>query len=680
MCRIKIESKAVNRSIQIPVLVIYILALLCLAANTLAQQENKYGNGGITDIFDFPVGARAMALGGAYVSVVDDPYALYWNSAALENVERIGIGIYHTNLPSLTNYDYFSFLYPSLTFGTISAGILRLGTSDIKNTDDIGSITGETSYSTTLFMFGYGFRPRPWFYMGTNFKIERSSLPNYDNAGNLTESALGADLGILIKPSSLPSSQSGFFHGFAIGMNIQNLLQRSQRVYTVQDKTPRNYLFGLSKAFGNDLGNNHFLFAYQMDINQENETVPNYYHFGFEYDFKKILFLRTGYDYRSEQGEGDNGKMTYGMGMGMFGVQLDYSYWTPRHNALSSSHRISLVYNIGKTRKARMAQLQAAELERINEQVRQQQLYERRETIIKGQEQAQVFYDNGDYPRAYTAINRVLALDETGRDTEFTKARSLLNDINNAIEKQREAELDKKISRTQEEAELKRKEQLIREHYDKAMAYFETEDYTDAIRECDQALQIDPNSALIIDLRKTVDEDLRKKISTLVIRAGSLEKSGRQYESIQLYNQARQLAKNNEQMQGLISGQLNKLERNLNRDETIRSAVIYENDQNWAKAAELYKEALKFDPNNESLKQKYNDMFARANATSGMLTGKAKELYSLGYKAFNNGDYDEALRYYEQARELQPLNKTLLRAIDVAKERKQARQAAGSGK
>ncbi len=665
-----------NKLIQISVIILFMFTLLCLASNGIAQNENKDGYGGVTDVFDFPVGARAMALGGAYVSVVDDPYALYWNPAALENVERIGFGIYHTNLSLLTSYDYFSFLYPSLTFGTFSAGILRYGTSDIKQTEDDGSIVGETNFSKTLFMFGYGFRPREWFYMGANFKVERTSLPNYDAAGNLTESALGADLGFLIKPQR----QSGFFHGLAVGFTMQNFLQRSQRVIAIQDKTPRNYLFGFSKAFGSDLTNNHFLFAYQMDINQENETVPNFYHFGLEYDFKRILFLRTGYDYRGEQGEGDNGKMTFGMGLGMFGVQLDYSYWTPRYKALGSSHRISLVYNIGKTRKERIDQQQAAELERINEQVRQQQQYERRETIIKGQDQAQMFYENGDYPRAYTAINRVLALDETGKDSEFTKARSLLNDINNAIEKQREAELDKKISRTQEEAELKRREQLIREHYDKAMAFFETEDYTDALRECDQALQIDPNSALISDLRKTVDEDLRKKISTLVMRARSLENSGRQYESIQYYNQARQLANGNPQTEGLINSQLNKLERNLNRDETIRRAVIYENDQNWGKAAELYKEALKFDPNNESLKQKYNDMFARANATSGMLTGRAKELYSLGYRAFNSGDYDEALKYYEQARELQPLNKTLLRAIDVAKERKQARQSAGSDK
>ena len=92
----------------------------------------------------------------------------------------------------------------------------------------------------------------------------------------------------------------------------------------------------------------------------------------------------------------------------------------------------------------------------------------------------------------------------------------------------------------------------------------------------------------------------------------------------------------------------------------------------------MYKEALKFEPNNQSLRQKYDDMYARANATSGRLTGRAKELYSKGFREFNNGKYEEALKYYEQARQEQPFNKTLLRAIDVAKERLRAKQSSGS--
>ena len=64
----------------------YILCLLSpvVIQTAAAQTASAPGEwGGLTDIFDFPVGARAMAMGGAYVSVSDDPFALYWNPAAL---------------------------------------------------------------------------------------------------------------------------------------------------------------------------------------------------------------------------------------------------------------------------------------------------------------------------------------------------------------------------------------------------------------------------------------------------------------------------------------------------------------------------------------------------------------------------------------------------------------------
>ncbi len=667
------------KKIKIKPVTLLLFLLLCMTGQTLAQTEkNNNGEwGGTTDIFDYPVGARAMALGGAYVSVVNDPYALYWNPAALENTQRVGFGIYHTNLPMSTDYNYFSFIYPTLSFGTFSAGILRISTGEIQLTENDAAIIGEANSSRSLFMFGYGFRPFRWLYMGSSFKVERTSLPNYEGNGNFNESALGADLGLMFKPQT----REGIFRNFAMGFNIQNFLQRQQRVIEKLDKTPRNFLFGLSKGFGSDQGPSHFLVAYQMDVNGNNDHVPTFHHFGFEYDFNKSLFLRLGYDYRGEQAkDASGGKMTYGMGVSLFGVQLDYSYWNPRYDVLSNSHRISLIYNVGKTRQQRLDELQAAELDRFKQEVERQRQYERREAIVKGMEQAQLFYENGDYPRAYSAINRVLALDETGNDQEFSKARTLLEDINTAIDQQRNTEFNKELVRTREEAELKRKQQQVKEHYQKALAFFETEDYTEAMRECDRALEIDANSDLVKELRTTVEEDLKKKITVLVTRANSLEKSGRQYDAIQFYNQAIQLANGNEKLEGLIDSKLRKLERRLSRDETLRRANEYEIAKEWDKAADMYKEALKFEPNNQSLREKYDDMYARANATTGKLTGKAKDLYSQGFRAFNNGEYEEALKFYEQAREEQPFNKTLLRAIDVAKERLRTKQSAGSGR
>lgn len=70
-----------------------------LAQSTLAQPEVTVGN-------DFGVGARAMGMGGAFISVADDSTALYWNPAGLSRIKRIEFfgGLSHEKLETATKY------------------------------------------------------------------------------------------------------------------------------------------------------------------------------------------------------------------------------------------------------------------------------------------------------------------------------------------------------------------------------------------------------------------------------------------------------------------------------------------------------------------------------------------------------------------------------------------------
>jgi len=42
-----------------------------------------------------------------------------------------------------------------------------------------------------------------------------------------------------------------------------------------------------------------------------------------------------------------------------------------------------------------------------------------------------------------------------------------------------------------------------------------------------------------------------------------------------------------------------------------------------------------------------------------------KELHIKGYRAYMDGNYEEAIKFYEEARSLQPLNLTIIRALDL---------------
>ena len=630
--------------------------------------------GGVTDIFEFQVGARAMAMGGAYVSVADDPYSLYWNPAALEQVPTLAFGVYHTNLPMGTQYDYFAVSYPTLYYGTFSAGLLRLGTSNIKITDDDASLLGEKDYNRSLYLFGYGKKVTQWLSLGASMKIESVNLPGYvdltaGGAGINSETAFGADMGILF----LSPLKNAILRNWNVGLNYQNAVRRSTQLADIKENTPGMMRFGLSRPFLFSDDRNHLLFAYELDISGA-DHVPNYAHFGAEFGFRNTLMLRLGWNKRGSSTDGYG--LTYGFGVSQMGFHLDYSYWNGVDSFFGSSHRISLTANIGKTRAQKLADIQSSELRRIQEEAQRKYEQDRRNVLYSGVADAREQFQKGDYVRAYSSINRVLSLDPNGEDPEFDEARALADQINGALEQQRRQDVAAQIARSQEEAQFKERQRQIREHYDKAMAFFESEQFLQALEECDRALEYDPNNEMVKKLRAMTDADLRRKIYDLIESAARQERAGRTFDALQLYNTALPLARGNAEVETFVTGKIRQLDQRLSYEDLLRRAVDYENANQWKEASDLYAQALKSQPNNADLQRRYREANARANARQMEMTPEVKELYTQGYRALRDKNYDEAIRYYEKALEIQPLNKTILRALDHA--RTQKRRAASN--
>ncbi len=655
---------------------IFFIVLFCLLLTTgkisRAQSGGASGQyGGTVDIFDFQVGARAMAMGGAYVSAADDPFALYWNPATLENVPAMGIGFYHTNLPLGTQYDFVSFTYPTLSFGTFSAGLLRLATGDIGLRDTDASYLGTQDYSRNLYLVGYGKKLFSWMSVGATMKIEYSIFPGNVDAltgsiGSYTESAVGADIGLLLySPWS-----GGLLRDWLVGFNYQNAVQRSVQLEDIKEYSPRDFRFGFSRKFYLSQRQNHLLFAFELDKNDA-EQVPNYIHVGGEFAFRNIFMLRLGWNKRGENSNGYG--ITYGLGVKHLGFQIDYSYWNGVDAFFDGSHRLSVAATIGKTKEQKLAEIQAERDRLIREEAQRQFEEERANAYHTGLAQAKEYFQKGDLPRANSAIYKVLLLDESGEDPAFQEARDLAAQIDAALEEERQKALNDEIARTREEVEIRQRQQLVQEHYDKAMAFFESEQYREAIIECDRALELDPKNNMVQKLRKMADEDLRNKIGEMISTAGRLDKSGRTFDALQYYNRALPLARGLEEIESFIKGRIRILDGKLAYENLIRRAVDYENQNQWAEAAKLYEQALKSNPNNKEIQKRYREAHARANAKQMEMTPEVKALYTKGYRALRDGNYDEAISYYEQALELQPLNKTILRALDHA--RNQRRRA-----
>ena len=98
--------------------------VLFLASTTFAA---KYAG----EAFTLGAGARALALGGAFVAVSDDPSGLYYNPSGLGLIQQRQVTLLHSEtFGSLINHDYIAYAQP-ITIrnrsGAIAAGVYRVG-------------------------------------------------------------------------------------------------------------------------------------------------------------------------------------------------------------------------------------------------------------------------------------------------------------------------------------------------------------------------------------------------------------------------------------------------------------------------------------------------------------------------------------------------------------------------
>ena len=144
------------------------VVMSCIA---IAQDAPKYSN----EFLAIGVGARALGMGNAYTSVVNDVTSGYWNPAGLLGVKGdLQIGAMHSEyFAGIAKYDYIG-------IGTIGFTFVRFGIDNIPNTIDLIDPSGNIDYDriTTFssadhaFIISYARKLRvPGLRVGGNAKV-----------------------------------------------------------------------------------------------------------------------------------------------------------------------------------------------------------------------------------------------------------------------------------------------------------------------------------------------------------------------------------------------------------------------------------------------------------------------------------------------------------------------------
>ena len=313
-------------------------AVFAASAQSGSQDVSKSGTTAAT-FLEIGVGAQAVGMGGAYVSVANNATALHWNPAGVASLSEMTIDVVHTNWIADTKFDFAGAVLPLGSVGTLGFSLTALSMGDMKvRTVEMPEGTGEyfsagdlsagISYARQLTeRFAIGFTAKYiqqtiWHESASAFAVDLGTTFKTDLFGGMTIGASLSNFGTSIKMS---------------GRDTRNFIRLDPSKQGSTDQIPTNieldswdlpllFQFGVSTRV---FDNNQYRWTIAVDALHPNDNYESL-NIGTEFAYSDYLFLRAGYQSLFlDQAEGG---ISFGLGLtsgDVFGntrVAIDYAY------------------------------------------------------------------------------------------------------------------------------------------------------------------------------------------------------------------------------------------------------------------------------------------------------------------------------------------------------------------
>lgn len=329
-----------------------ILLIVLCSSLYFAQSVSKTGTTAAA-FLEIPVGANAIGMGGAYVSIAQGASSLFWNPAGISSNENYEATINHTNWIANTSFDFAGIIIPLGEFGNIGFSFTSLSMDDMKvRTVEMPEGTGEYFSAGDIAVgFSYARNLTDRFSIGFTGKYIQQKI------WHMSAYAFAIDAGTKFK--------TDLFGGMIIGASIYNFgnsMQMSGRDarYFIRvdpnkqgsnDQIPTNIEMNswdlpLSIQIGistNILQNENYRLTIAADAIHPNNDYESM-NFGFEGAFKEFLFLRGGY--QSAFNKYSEGGLSFGFGINskliLSGALLRFDYAFRDFGRLQSIHSFSI--------------------------------------------------------------------------------------------------------------------------------------------------------------------------------------------------------------------------------------------------------------------------------------------------------------------------------------------------
>lgn len=270
---------------------------------------------------DVGVGARGLAMGGAYTALADDAHSAYWNPAGLARLEKREVAASHSELGDSTRHDFLAYAHP--VKGVVLAGALTyLNQGRIAGRDAAGRPTGSYDASDAAVAFAAG-RKTDLVDVGASVKFLRSHIASSEAQG------LALDLGL---KRELPAGSGKVVLGAALRNVGPGLKYDDQR-----NDLPLRAAFGAAYRFA--AGH-----AFAAELQNGPRGAGTEVGAGGELKAHEGVFLRLGYTTKSGSvaGSGFDAARGLTLGLGLRKDRFGLDYAAQAAGELGSTHRFTL--------------------------------------------------------------------------------------------------------------------------------------------------------------------------------------------------------------------------------------------------------------------------------------------------------------------------------------------------
>ncbi len=284
---------------------LFVLNLICgmlLVSSSPAWAVNKHVATTSGQLLKLGIGARPIAMGGAYCGVAGDSYAIYWNPGALGWLTKPECSFMYNEYIEEIQYEYLGGVQPleyvhPLLVGVVGGSVTYLGTEVNGYTEDIAPY--HYTVNDTYVTIAYAYKLKDYLSVGGAIK---GIFSNID--GNQAE-AVGVDIGWLYETTN---------KGLTLGFSVLNM--GSELTY-IEEGFPLPATVKLGCAY--KTCRDKLLWAFDLNKSIDNETKFNS---GIEYKIVKPFAVRMGYNSRVDEGSG----ITGGFGVNVTRFNFDFAY------------------------------------------------------------------------------------------------------------------------------------------------------------------------------------------------------------------------------------------------------------------------------------------------------------------------------------------------------------------